>query len=85
MPSYHPKKSNPSLIFMLGGDEDDYIVIDIDIDVNMAVGMVVEVDMDVCMNTDVNVVPDTRIDKYKIKSLQFINNFLLFIKTIFLF
>ena len=75
MPSYHPKKSNPSLIFMLGGDEDDYIVIDIDIDVNM----------DVCMNTDVNVVPDTRIDKYKIKSLQFINNLLLFIKTIFLF
>lgn len=68
MPSYHPKKSNPSLIFMLGGDEDDHIAID----------------MDVTMTVDMNSVPDTHIDKYTIKTNKFINKLLLFIKTIFL-
>jgi hypothetical protein len=68
MPSYHPKESNTSMIFILGGDEDDHIAID----------------MNVVMNMNTNIIQDISIDKYNIKSYKFINNLLLFIKTIFL-
>ncbi len=71
MPSYHPKKSNPSLIFMLGGDEDDHIIINVDMTVDMI--------------ADMPSVLDTHLDKYKHKSYTFINKLIIFIKTIFLF
>ena len=71
MPSYHQKESNPSLVFRLGGeDENDYINIYIDIDITD--------------DMDTNIVLDSNITKYKIKSYKFINSLIVFIRNIFL-
>ena len=75
MPSYHPRESNPSMVFILGGDEnedenedeDDYIIINKN------------------MNMYTNIIPDSSSDTYELTSYQFINNLVLFIKTIFIF
>jgi hypothetical protein len=79
MPSYHYKKSNPNIVFILGGNEEyhpikykkqlDYIVVDIYTGTN----------------TNTNTNTNITISKIKSNKFQFINKIIIFIKTIFMF
>ena len=76
MTSYHYKKSNPNIVFMLGGNEEYYSIHPINSKTQLDY-CVVEIYTDT--HTNISII------KNKSNKFQFIKQIIIFIKTFFMF